>query len=116
MGKSGHAQRLVTTSGAILMHVALALVVVMGFAAFVVDQGVFYLARRQGQNAADAGAHAGAVARLFDEPGAPILGGITDQSALHAIASNPVIGTAPTAVVSYGCPTFASVGRCVTVE
>ncbi len=33
------------------------------------DYGVFWLGRRQAQNAADAGALAGAVARLFDETG-----------------------------------------------
>jgi Putative Flp pilus-assembly TadE/G-like len=59
--------RLRSERGASLIHVGLALFMLMGFTVFVLDYGVFWLGRRQAQNAADAGAHAGAVAMLFDD-------------------------------------------------
>ena len=46
--------------GAVLVHVAIGLIAFMAFSTFVVDYGVFWLSRRQAQNAADAGALAGA--------------------------------------------------------
>jgi Flp pilus assembly protein TadG len=52
--------------GAALIQVALGIVTMMAFATFVIDYGVFWNARRQAQNAADAAAHAGAVALGFD--------------------------------------------------
>jgi hypothetical protein len=105
--------------GAILIHVAIALMGLMAITAFVLDQGVFYLARRQAQNGADAGAHAGAVARLFDETGTPAPGGPTERSATVAAQSNQVFGAVPGVVVEYGCPSFApeaTNGVCVHVE
>jgi Flp pilus assembly protein TadG len=50
--------------GAVLIHVAISLIVLLSFTAIVVDQGVMYVARRQAQNAADAGAHGGAVSLM----------------------------------------------------
>ena len=41
--------------GAILLHVAIGIVVLIGFLTFVVDYGVMWVARGQAQNAADAG-------------------------------------------------------------
>src|SRR5689334_23793638 len=55
--------------GAIALHVAIGLVVLIGFLTFVVDFGVMWVGRRQAQNAADAGALAGAVAMAFDANG-----------------------------------------------
>jgi Flp pilus assembly protein TadG len=88
-----------TTSerGAILLHVAMGLMVLIGITTFVVDYGVMWVGRRQAQNAADAGALAGAVAMAFDA------GGWTDRSttgpartAAHQLAlSNFVWGQAP---------------------
>jgi Flp pilus assembly protein TadG len=59
-----HSQR-----GAILVQVAILAMVLIGFTAFVVDYGVMWVGRRQAQNAADAGALAGAVAMAFDANG-----------------------------------------------
>jgi Flp pilus assembly protein TadG len=59
-----HSQR-----GAILVQVAILALVLIGFTAFVVDYGVMWVGRRQAQNAADAGALAGAVAMAFDANG-----------------------------------------------
>ena len=47
--------------GAITIHVAIALIPLLMFLGIVIDQGSFYVARRQAQNAADAGALAGAI-------------------------------------------------------
>lgn len=60
--------------GAILLHVAIGLMVLIGVTTFVVDYGVMWVGRRQAQNAADAGALAGAVAMAFDA------GGWTDRT------------------------------------
>jgi len=62
--RSRHPER-----GAILVQVAILLMVLIGFTAFVVDYGVMLVGRRQAQNAADAGALAGAIAMAFDANG-----------------------------------------------
>jgi hypothetical protein len=105
--------------GAVLIHVALAMLILLGFTAFVLDYGVFWLGRRQVQNSADAGALAGAIARSFDEAGTPSAGGPTETSATLVAQSSPVVGAAPGVVVSYGCPAFApeaTFGPCVRVD
>ena len=56
----------VNERGAITIHVALALIAILAFAAMVIDQGVMYVARRQAQTAADAGALAGAISLMYD--------------------------------------------------
>ena len=53
--------------GAMLVHVALGLLMITALSAFAVDYGVFYVARRESQNAADAAALAGAVALAYDD-------------------------------------------------
>ena len=55
--------------GAMLILVALSLVTLIAFTTFVVDYGVMWVGRRQAQNAADAGALAGAVSMAFDANG-----------------------------------------------
>ena len=55
--------------GAILLHVVIGIVVLIGFLTFVVDYGVMWVGRRQAQNAADAGALAAAVAMALDPTG-----------------------------------------------
>jgi uncharacterized membrane protein len=92
--------------GAITIHVALALMGVLAFAAMVIDQGVFYVSRRQVQNAADAGALAAAVT-LLNDPSASTEARIAAQ----ALASANVVWGEATAdadiVVSplpFACP------------
>jgi Flp pilus assembly protein TadG len=83
--------------GAVLLHIAIGIVVLIGFNAFVVDYGIMWVGRRQAQNAADAGALAGAVAMAFDA------NGWTDRTptgparaAAHQMAlSNAIWGQAP---------------------
>jgi hypothetical protein len=64
--------------GAVLVHVAFAFLALLAFTTFVVDWGVFWLARRQAQNAADAGALAAAMYLAWegpgDQPGAQTMG------------------------------------------
>lgn len=55
-----------TERGAILVQVALSMAVLCGFAALAVDYGMLWTARAQAQNAADAGALAGATVLAFD--------------------------------------------------
>src|SRR5437867_1366842 len=57
--------------GAILIQVAISIMALTAFTAFVVDYGVLWVARGQAQNAADAGALAGAIAREFDDVADP---------------------------------------------
>lgn len=64
--------------GAVLIHVAISLVALIAFNGLVVDYGILWLARRQAQNAADAGAMAGAVSMAFYD--------MDDQDAARAAA------------------------------
>ncbi|RPH57260.1 MAG: hypothetical protein EHM89_14215, partial [Acidobacteria bacterium] len=83
--------------GAILLHVAIAMLALIAVNTFVVDYGVMWVGRRQAQNAADAGALAGAVAMAFDPEG------WTDRSetgparlaALQVARSNAIWGEPP---------------------
>ena len=83
--------------GAILIHVAIAIVVLIGFLTFVVDYGVMWVGRGQAQNAADAGALAGAVAMAFDANGWTnrTATGPARTSAHQMALTNWVIGQAP---------------------
>jgi hypothetical protein len=93
------------------------LLVLMGFSTFVLDYGVLWLARGQAQNAADAGALAGAVARGFDETtNPPSANGAAYQSAYNTATSYSVFGSTPSAVVQWDCPPFAATSRCVHVD
>lgn len=51
--------------GTVLVHVAVGLVALIGFSVLSVDYGVLWASRRQAQNAADAGALAGAISLAF---------------------------------------------------
>ena len=81
------------TRGAIIIHVALALLALIAFSAFVVDMGAMWVSRRQAQNAADAGALAGAVALMKDGGSATEAG----KSALQWASNNAIFGDANSA-------------------
>lgn len=100
--------------GAIIVQAAIAMVVLLGFSAFVVDYGVLWLSRQQAQDAADAAAMAGAMARAYDED-PPSPGGVVEQSAVGVASANPVWFEAPGSVVfpDVTCP---SGDRCVRVD
>src|SRR6188472_2703250 len=80
--------RLRDDRGAIIIHVAFALLALLAFSAFVVDMGVMWVSRRQAQNAADAGALAGAVA-LMKDGGTPAEAA---KSALQWTNNNVILG------------------------
>jgi Flp pilus assembly protein TadG len=111
--------------GAILVYVAIAIVVLMAFSAFVIDYGIFWLARGQAQNAADAGALAGVIARAYDEPAATSPRVITVAGAEAAATANLILGEAlPLSAIEVdddpvtACPDWAKAqgGPCVRVS
>ena len=69
------------------------------------DHGVFWVSRNQAQNAADAAAAAGAIARAYDEfADPPPGGGLTVTSATQVAQLNQVWREVPTSVVTFDCP------------
>jgi hypothetical protein len=75
--------------GAILIHVAIALIALLAFLSIVIDYGMMWVSRRQAQSAADAGALAGAISlmREGDTPTAKL-------SAATFATVNPIWGEA----------------------
>ncbi len=55
--------------GAVLVHVAIAMLALIAFSALVIDYGALWVSRRQAQNAADSAALAGALSLAYDAPG-----------------------------------------------
>lgn len=112
--------------GAILIHVAIAMLGLLAFSAFVVDYGVLWASRRQAQNVADAAALAGAASLAFDAPGD------WDRARLSAKAvgeAHAIFGVAPnidqgngfsddiTQDISFPeCPPGSGGGTCVRVN
>src|SRR5262245_13001352 len=102
--------------GVILVFTAVAIVVLMGFLTFVADYGILWASRAQAQNAADAGALAGAIARAFDDfDNPPAAGGKAEDSARRTAQLNNVWNAAPVAQVSWACPPGVT-GSCVRVD
>jgi hypothetical protein len=106
--------------GAVLVHVALALIALMSFSTFVVDYGVLWTARRQAQNAADGGALAGAVALAFDNPSDFSNSGPAKTSAYQVLMSHPIWGQQPVVNITNditfpACPDDGS-PRCIRVD
>jgi putative Flp pilus-assembly TadE/G-like protein len=103
-------------SGAVLVQVAIAILVLTAMSTFVIDHGVLWLSRAQAQNAADSGALSGATARAFDElTNPPASDGKAFLSAQGAALTNLVWNAAPSAQVSWACPAGV-VGSCVRVD
>src|SRR5688572_13931832 len=100
--------------GAVLVQVAIAILVLVGMATFVVDHGVLWVSRGQAQNAADAGALSGVIARAFDDPGAT-LGVMATNSARMTAERNLVWNVAPAVDVTGNCPPSVT-GLCVQVD
>ena len=110
-------ERLKSERGVSLIMVAIAILVLTGFLVFVLDYGVMWLSRRQAQNAADAGALAGAVARAYDETAnPPSAGGMAELSAETVAQATDVFGEPGGVNVTWDCPAFAAGGRCVRVD
>ena len=107
--------------GAILVHVAVGLLMLIAVSAFAIDFGLFWLGRSQAQNSADAGALAGAVALNFDSATNVTDTGPAKLSALTAAQANLVAGEAPAVDVSsditfVDCPDGAPSPACIRVD
>ena len=102
--------------GAIFIQVGLVLLVVMAFNVFVLDYGLLWIARGQAQNAADAGAIAGAMARAYDErSNPPASSGPAADISIAVANANRIWNEPGAASVSFECPTGVS-GRCTRVD
>jgi hypothetical protein len=103
--------------GAILVHVAVSLLMLMGFLVFVLDYGVVLTSRGQAQNSADGGALAGAIARAYDDvSNPPPAGGVVELAAKQVAAQNLVWSESGSVGVSYACPPGITGGGCVRVD
>jgi hypothetical protein len=106
--------------GAVLVHVAIALIGLTAFSSFVVDYGVLWTARRQAQNAADAAAMAAAATLGFsggDE--ARARAAAIDASGVNLVWGEPPDVTASDVYFDQPCPAGApeaGAGRCVRVD
>jgi hypothetical protein len=81
--------------GAVLVHVALAMLVLIAFSALAIDYGALLVSRSQAQNAADAAALAGASSLAFDDPDDIAR---AKESAAAAAKANIVLGATPSIV------------------
>lgn len=105
--------------GAVLVHVAVVMVALVAFTTLTFDYGLNLVGRRQAQNAADAGALAGAITLSYgnptDLPGAR-------SAAVAAARQNRVVGQAPDVLTSDvtfpACPPGSPGvgGTCVKVD
>jgi hypothetical protein len=77
------------------VQVAVAMIVLIAFTAFVADYGLMWVSRRQAQNAADAGALAGAIALAYDDFADRSNTGPAKESAHNVAVANYVAGEAP---------------------
>ncbi len=68
MASNAAAERMRSERGAVLIYVTIALVALLAFSGLVVDYGVMWVSRREAQNAADAGALAGAISLAYVAP------------------------------------------------
>jgi hypothetical protein len=106
--------------GAILVHVAISLLALITFSAFTIDYGVFYVARGQAQNAADAGALSGAIARIYDDTSSPpssISSGVVYENVVGAVAANRIWGVSTpgnAVTMDWNCPSGST--DCVHVD
>jgi hypothetical protein len=100
----------------VFIHVAIALFALMAMATYVFDLGIVLVSRGQAQNAADAGALSGALARAFDDfADPPAAGGVADISGRSAALANNVWTLAPAVSMSWRCPTGVA-GPCARAE
>ena len=107
--------------GAILVHVAAALMMLIALSAFAVDFGLFWLGRGQAQNSADAAAIAGAIGLAYDSSTDTSDTGPAKLSALMAARANLVAGQQPSVSVTdditfVDCPDGTKAPACIRVN
>src|SRR5712691_9291983 len=78
-----------------IIYVGLGFMSFLAATTLAIDVGMFMTARTQSQNAADAGALAGATALAFDNFDDRSVGGPAVQSAVNTSLANSVIGASP---------------------
>ena len=96
--------------GAVLVQAAVSSLVLLGFASFVIDYGILWVSRNQAQNAADAGATAGALARAYDGDSTPSVGGPAWTSASVVAQANLVWNAPGTTVVGFTLSELGELG------
>jgi Flp pilus assembly protein TadG len=99
--------------GAVFVQFGISLFVLMAFNVFVLDYGLMWVARRQAQNAADAGALAGATYLAYDQYANA---GFAVATAQGIAAANMVWQQAATPVASAACPGGVTGATCMTVN
>ena len=104
--------------GAVLVHVAVAMMGLLAFSALTIDLGTLWVARAQAQNAADAAAlSAGVSLAYIDETDMPAARAAAEVVAgTHSVWGDPVVGPALSTAVG-ACPTGspAIAGVCANV-
>jgi Flp pilus assembly protein TadG len=105
--------KLHSEGGAVFVQFGICLFVLMAFNVFVLDYGMMWVARREAQNAADAGALAGATAQAYDVVVTPTAALTSAQSVATA---NMVWQQAATPVASAICPPGVTGVTCMTVN
>jgi len=107
--------------GAILVHVAVALLMLVALSAFTVDRGMYWVGRGQSQNSADAGAIAGAIALAYDSATDTSDTGPAKLSAWTTARANLVVDKLPAINVTdditfVDCPDGTAAPACIRVD
>ena len=122
-GRSNRRRR-ESARGAVLVHVAVALIGLLAFGALTIDYGVMWTSRRQAQNAADAAALAGALALTYDsgtdfDRARLVAKSVGDRNRIFGASPNISQGNggggAVTDDISFICPP-GETGPCVRVN
>jgi Putative Flp pilus-assembly TadE/G-like len=101
--------------GAITIHVAISLIALLMFAGMVIDQGPFYIARRQAQNAADAGALAGAIELMYFGTNSSATANAQTITSQHAIwGEATALADIQVSPLPFNCPD--GVPSCIRVD
>jgi Flp pilus assembly protein TadG len=107
--------------GAVLVHVAVALMMLIALSAFTVDYGLYWLGRGQAQNAADSGAIAGAIGLAYDSATDTSITGPAKRSAWTEARSNMIAGQPPAIDITNDitfvtCPDGTPAPACIRVN
>src|SRR5262249_8171307 len=110
--------RLKSERGAMIVIVAICLLALTLISALVVDYGILWAARAQAQNAADAGAHAAAVAMMFNPDNLPNARALARGAVQQTAVWNETTGDADILVdLPITCPPGTGGGLgCVRVD
>jgi len=107
--------------GAVLVHVAVGLMMLVALSAFTVDRGMFWVGRGQAQNSADAGAIAGAIGLAYDSATDTSDTGPAKRAAWTTARANMIIDKLPaldvtTDIKFVDCPDGTVSPACIRVD